>query len=69
MHGQVFAEEDQVVPLAECERSEVRHSPLTDHLAGDFCGFFKIVRGSGGGFSEEQLFGDSTSHKHRELRF
>ena len=67
VHGQVAAEEDEVVALAEGQRAEVGHAPLADHLAGDLGGLLEVVGRAGGRLAEEDHLGHAAGHEDGEL--
>jgi hypothetical protein len=63
----VATEEDFLLLLAVGERTEVGHTVLADHLAGEFGGADDVVAGTGGLASHEDLFGAASAHEDGEL--
>ncbi len=63
------AEENRFFLFAECERAERAHSPLADHLAGDFGGALDVVAGARGDVMQEHFLGGASAHQDGELRF
>ena len=67
--GDLAAEEDLLLLLAEGHRTELRHAELADHLAGEFGGALDVVAGAGGHLLEEDLFGAAAAHEGGEPGF
>ena len=45
--GELLAEEDRLLALAEGQRPELGHAPLAHHLAGELGGTLEVVAGAG----------------------
>ena len=67
VRGDLLAEENHLLLLAEGERAEpLAHAELAHHPSSQAGRAFEVVGGSGGEVVEHQLLGGSASHHHRD---
>ena len=62
------SQEDLLFLLAECQRPQIAHAKLANHLARQFGGAFDIVACAGAHLVEEQFLGDAATHHDGDLR-
>ena len=61
---ELAAEEDGFLFFAKGGRSELGHSPLAHHAAGELRRALDVVASAGGDLAEENLLGDASAHQH-----